>query len=138
MKDIDKVKKAMNCLNGGKIEVELFPVEHSDNQDGEIICIDGWINLVPVIVNEIIPTIAYDRKRKVKKWDIEALTHWNGDRETPPEDDYVVVAEKLFLETACKKAWQLIIENNIENVFESIAYEEDQEADARYEKIDGI
>jgi len=138
MKDITKIKRAMDCFNKIKIEVEPFLVEHSNNQDGEIVCIDGWILLVPVIVEENVRSIIGGCKHKVKRWSIEALTHRQGDRETPPEDDYDVVVENLSLENACKKAWDLITCNNVENVFEYIGYEEDHEVEATYEKVEGI
>ena len=138
MKDFDKIKKAMQCFSELKIEVKEAEDDIYGNQKGKSVVINGWISLVPLEVEENVRTIAGNRKHKVIRWDVEVLTHHIGDRDTPPEDDICPVAEKITLENACKKAWELITSNNVESVFENIEYEENLEDEAKYEKIEGI
>lgn len=114
---------------------EVFPSNISVEQKDEQIVIAGWIYLTPVTVDEKFKTITGSITRPVVKWDIEIevlnrgvyrYPDGSGEPDTYEMEEY---KQGLSLVEACKTAWHILTDNDVDNAFESM-YE------AEMDKID--
>jgi len=123
MNDFEKIKRLINWHKGMKISVEIKDIE------GMVVEIDGWIALEPIEVEVFARGIKGGIVRKSLRWNVQALSWNHFDSNLPADVDITVVASRLTLEDACKKAWELLSASQIENILQDIEYAEMLEQD---------